>query len=247
MRTQAPFQTVDLEEFDARLLSQAERVVPMYDVARGDRGDRVIGLRHDVDDNPLSFETALAFAEWEFAQGYSSTYYLLHGSHYWNPESLEAAGRFVDLGHEIGLHVNGLAEALLTGDDPRRIVREAVDELRQVGFDVRGCVAHGDQLCSRVGFVNDEMFEESPRPDYGPANRTLRLGSQEVAIAPVSRSGFGFEYDANWLPRANYLSDSGGRWSQSFDDVVETFGVAGQLHILVHPDWWPEAFVGVAA
>ena len=59
MRIAAPFVASDLEELDARLYSQADRVVPMRDVFKGDRGQRVIGLRHDVDDNPGSFDTAL--------------------------------------------------------------------------------------------------------------------------------------------------------------------------------------------
>jgi hypothetical protein len=56
---------------------------------------------------------------------------------------------------------------------------------------------------------------------------------------------FGFDYDPNWLPRGNYISDSGGEWSQSFNDVAEAWPTQGQLHILVHPCWWREAFVGV--
>lgn len=244
MNLSAPFTASDLEELDARLYSQAERVVPMYDIHRGDTGPRVLGLRHDVDDNTGSLDTALRMAEWEFERGYSSTYFLLHGSHYWNEEMLICAEHIQELGHEVGLHVNAVAEALRTDRDPRAILREAIDELR-TAVRVVGVVAHGDNLCHEAFFVNDEMFIESRRPNCGADNRTLRWNGHTVKLHPVSRADYGIEYDANWLSRGDYLSDSGGKWSQFFDGVCERFG-EGQLHMLVHPDWWSEAFVEVA-
>ena len=69
MNLTAPFTASDLEELDARLLSVADRVVPMRDIWKGDVGRRVIGLRHDVDDNAGSFDTALAMARWECEHG----------------------------------------------------------------------------------------------------------------------------------------------------------------------------------
>lgn len=247
MNPSAPFLSLDLEELDARLLSQAERVVPMYDVARGDTGAGVIGLRHDVDDNPGSLDTAIQMAQWEFVKGYSSTYFLLHGSYYWGEDMLVQAERLEEMGHEVGLHVNGIAEALRVNRDPRAIVREAVDYLR-TAVRVVGCVAHGDELCHKSFFVNDEMFLESRRPNCGDPGRTIQGAGHSVTLHPVSRGDFGFEYDPNWLPRGNYVSDSGGRWSQDFDRVVDVFSQrSGQLHLLVHPDWWQGAFVKVAA
>jgi len=242
----SPFNAGDLEALEG-LLNRADRVVPLWDVYAGDRGAGVIGLRHDVDDNPLSFETALAFAEWEFERGFSSTYFLLHGAHYW-PDALEDVPRFVELGHEVGIHVNALALALVADDDPHRILLEALEALRATGVPVRGCVAHGDALCHSARFVNDEIFLESARSDYGRPDRFLRSGNVVLAIEPVSRSLYGLEYDANWLPRDDYLSDSGGHWSAPFAGVVERFRV-GDVHLqmLVHPDWWPDAFAGVPA
>lgn len=245
MNMREPFTAADLEELDARLYSQACRVVPMRDIFKGDIGHRVIGLRHDVDDNAGSLDTAMRMAEWEFEHGYSSTYYLLHGSHYWGEDMLVKAEQLVDLGHEVGIHVNALAEALRRGRDPHMILSEALAELRSA-VRVDGCVAHGDELCHTAMFVNDEMFVESRRPSMGDPYRILEHEGVFVQIDPVSREVYGLEYDATWLSRGNYLSDSGGRWSQRIDDVVDAFG-HGQLHMLVHPDWWAEAFVGVAA
>lgn len=216
----------------------------MRDVFKGDTGPNVIGLRHDVDDNAGSFHTALHMAEWEFEHGYSSTYFLLHGSHYWDEEWLCAAPRFEELGHEVGIHVNAIAEALRQKRDPHELLTEALFELRGTGVRVVGCVAHGDDLCKpkNANFVNDELFSESPRPTYGEPDRLIEFDGVVCPLQPISRRAFQLEYDANWLSRSDYLSDSGGKWSQPFADVCERFG-QGQLHILVHPDWWSEAFV----
>ena len=251
MNERAPFQASDLEELDARLYSRADRVVPMRDIWKGDIGRNVIGLRHDVDAASdaaaEAFETALAMARWECDHGYSSTYFLLHGAPYWTTGNLARAMEFEELGHEVGLHVNGIAEAFRQKRDPAVIVAEALAELREF-VRVEGCVAHGDPLCrdstGRVRFVNDEMFLETQRPDVGDPCRIVTHGRVAVPIAPVSRADMGLGYDANWLPKGNYLSDSGGRWSQRLDDVAEAFG-SGQLHVLTHPDWLADAFVGV--
>jgi len=243
----SPYNASDLEELHARLFSQADRVVPMRDIWKGDVGRRVIGLRHDVDDNAGSFDTALAMAEWEFHHGYSSTYFLLHGSHYWTADNLVRAMQFEELGHEVGIHVNALAEALRHRRSPDWILCEALGDLRSVGLRIEGCVAHGDALCRDVNgvrFVNDEMFVESPRPTLGAPDREITHGNCTVKIEPRPRSNYHLAYDANWLRRGNYLSESGGRWSQPFDDVVAGFGEA-QLHVLIHPDWWSQAFAEV--
>lgn len=216
----------------------------MYDIHKGDSGADVLGLRHDVDDNAGSLQTALRLAEWEFSHGYSSTYYLLHDSHYWGEEMLMAAEQMEELGHEVGIHVNAIAEALRQQRDPRAILREAVDYLR-TAVRVVGAVAHGDELCHKAHFVNDEMFLESPRPDCGARDRAVVHNTRSVKLNPVSMWDFGIEYLANWLPRGDYISDSGGKWSQPFERVVSGFGERGQLHMLVHPDWWSEAFVEV--
>lgn len=237
MRAQAPFLPDDLDALDG-LLSRASRVVSMREVFAGDRDADVIGMRHDVDDNPGSLETALAMAEWEHGRGYRSTYYLLHDSHYW-PDAPHAARELVAFGHEVGIHVNAIGEAIRQQRDPRSILVDALHELR-CAVPVTGMVAHGDPLCHVHGFVNDEMFMECRRSDYGDASR--EVGG--IRFEPVSMWEFGIKYDANWVGRGDYLSDSGGRWSQPFGTVAAEWPQKGQLHMLIHPDWWSEAFVG---
>ncbi len=248
MRAKEPFLAADLAELDSALLSRAERVVPMRDVFKGDTGPNVIGVRHDVDDNLGSFETALAFAEWESDHGYASTYFLLHDSHYWGEGMLASAPRFEELGHEVGIHVNAIAEALRQRRDPHEILTDALSELRSTGVRVVGAVAHGDNLCHSSHFVNDELFTESPRPAYGKPDRLLEHEGVICPLKPISRRAYGLEYDPNWLSRGDYLSDSSGKWSKPFAEIVENFGETQQLHMLIHPDWWKQAFpVAVAA
>lgn len=247
MRPQSPFLPGDLDDLDRLLLARADQVVSMREVFHGNAAAGVIGLRHDVDDNVGSLDTALKMADWEHERGYSSTYYLLHGSRYWKHEMPVVAPLLEELGHEVGLHVNAIAEAFRQQRSPSEILIEALIELRASGVRVAGCVAHGDRLCHQAHFVNDEIFRESPRPDWGEPNRTISHDGYKITLEPVSRRMYGLDYDASWLPRTAYLSDSGGRWQNgysdaAFDEVADGFPFAGQLHMLVHPDWWAQAF-----
>lgn len=228
----------DLAELDEALLSRALRVVPMRDVYEGDRHSLVIGLRHDMDN---FLRGSVELAEWEAERGYRATYFVLHDSPYWDDLALPAALEHIaDLGHEIGLHANGIAEALRGGGDPDEVLFSALERLRGWGHDVIGVVAHGDHLCGQFGFVNDEQFTECARPKMGDPDRWL---SDVVQLRPRPLSDFGLEYESYRLGRALYLSDSGGYWTPDFYEVVESFPTTkGQLHILQHPCWWPAAF-----
>lgn len=205
----------------------------MEDIADFGAASDVIGLRHDCD-NVIT--PAVHMADWEYQHGYRSTYYVLHTAPYWREKhllrgSLEEIAGF---GHEIGIHNDAITVALETGRSPADILHEAIDELRGYGHTIRSTVAHGNARCHVDRYVNDEMFRECRRDGYGDIGR--------LGFRPVSLADFGLDFDANWLPRGDYLSDSGGNWSQPFDQVAAAFPSKGQLHMLVHPDWWHEAF-----
>ncbi len=237
MNPSVPFMPSDLDEL-GEFLGRADAVVPMSEIADGNHDERVIGMRHDVDNEIMS---SVSMALWEQKRGYRSTYFILHTAPYWQDKRrLRAALVAIHgMGHEIGFHINAITEAIETGEHPLDIAYDAVDELRSYGYPVRGVVAHGDNACYEHHFINDEIFTESARPDYGAPDRVVG----GVKLEPVSRSELGFDYDPNWLPRSEYLSDSGGRWSQSFEAVAARFPGSGQLHMLVHPCWWDEALI----
>lgn len=244
MNQRAPFQPSDLAEL-GEFLDRASGVVGTSEI-RARMGDpKLICMRHDVDN---AITPAVDMARWEAERGYRSTYFILHTAPYWQEkETLKAALEVIrDGGHEIGFHINAITEAINTGRDPIAIAAEAVGELRSYGYDVHGVVAHGDPACYQYGFINDEIFTESARPDYGDSDRMI--AKPDLKLHPISRLGLGFDYDPNWLPRGDYLSDSGGEWSKPFEDVAAAFpDETRQLHMLVHPDWWSNAFVGVPA
>jgi hypothetical protein len=184
-------------------------------------------------------------AEWEFHQGISSTYFLLHGARYWGPSMLCRLYLFEELGHEVGVHVNAIGEAFRQRRDPHMILSEALADLR-TEVRIVGSVAHGDvEMCYRpdgsVLFINDEIFAECARPDLGDKRRVIERDGWQVQLEPVAREVYGLEYDAQWLHCDHYLSDRHKGWSASFDEVVDSFG-DGQLHVLIHPDWWADAF-----
>lgn len=264
MRAHAPFLADDLEELDAAFLAKAARVVAMEDVVAGDRAPNVIGLRHDCDSRD-SLATAVQMARWEQERSYRSTYYVLHTSPYWKaphfPRMLE---QIASCGHEIGIHANALAESLRTGEDPDLILDRAIGELRDLGYPVRGVAGHGDPFCNRdcaegeITFANDEQFVECRRIAEGPPDRVITRGAIERKLAPRPLADFGLEYEALWCayPFPFRISDSGGKWlNPGFDETAQTFAEQldvtdlpkatedpRQLHMLIHPDWWGDAF-----
>lgn len=250
MRETDPFGRDDLEELDERILSRADRVVSMREIAAGVDGS-VIGLRHDVDN---TFQACVDLARWESERGYRSTFFMLHDSPYWNDPGLrEGLDEIAGLGHEIGLHVNALAVGLQTGRDPVEIVHGSLGRLRSWGHSVTGVVGHGDPVCylggHKPGFLNDEMFVECARPAMGAPDRELVWRGRSLRIEPLPLAEFGLEYESYRAgSRRLQISDSGGRWNKPFDRLCGLYGACtGQVHALIHPFWWTDAFVKVLA
>lgn len=264
MRDSAPFSARDLDELDNRLFSRASAVVAMQEVRAGNRDVNVIGLRHDLDAGH-SLATGVKIAKWEAARGYRATFFLLHTSPYWNsPEFREAAEQIACLGHEIGLHIDCLADYFKTGRDPDVVLDEALSLLRGYGFTVRGIAGHGNPLCNRdrapgeITFANDEQLLQCARPQEGEPDRVITRGSTSLKLRPRDLADFGLDYEALRLgmPLPWRISDSGGKWlNPGWEETVDRWhtrnDVEGrQLHFLWHPDWWGQAFpraVGVAA
>jgi hypothetical protein len=259
----------DLEDLDTLFMSKADRVIPLREVVAGDRAPNAIGMRHDCD-SQMSLLTATNMAAWEAERGYRSSYYILHGSGYWDQPGFESYLEVIALyGHEIGIHVNALADALRTGRNPDEILEEALARLRGLGHDVIGAAGHGDRLCSseaREGeqwFANDEQFLECKRGQVGDTiveggAREINRGAVSLFLQPRPLADFGLEYEALFcaLPYNFRFSDSGGKWNpEDFLHISALFSAyvttekppqspddPKQLHMLIHPDWWANAF-----
>lgn len=260
MRRSAPFLPEDLDAL-GEFFDTTGGVVAMREIHRGNRDPRVIGLRHDVDNHPKALDTAVALAHWEAERGYRSTYFLLHTARYWRDGRWKAAAlEMADLGHEIGLHLDAIASCLeKRGGDPFDLVDGALDEMRMEGLEVIGVVAHGNRpVCVDANFANDELFLECVRPQNGAPDRELTYHGRTVKLAPRSLADFDLEYESIGLrqytdakgtvrtrPNQLYNTDSGGEWYYPFEDTIREFRglIDGQLHLLLHPDWWHEAFV----
>jgi hypothetical protein len=215
----------DLEAFDA-FLGQASAVVPMRSATR-----KAIALRHDVDHN---LDHALLFAEWEAERGYRATYFVLHTAWYYaEPDLSEKLHRLEELGHEVGLHHDAMAEAWRRGFQgavdgsvlpignstaAAEIVREELDRLRGFGLDIVGTSAHGSELWKSYGVTNAFLWADG----YVPAD-------------------FGLEYEAYHLHRnAHYISDNRAEWSSPLTLTPNT-------QILTHPCHWALEELAVAA
>ncbi len=236
------FTAADLFELDKRYLAKAPAVVSLREVFAGNKHERVIGLRHDIDNEPGAFECGLRIAEWEAARGYRSTYYLLHTAAYWKqPDFADGVRRLTALGHEVGIHNDALGEAMVTGDDAHDIFGHALGQLRAI-CTVRSTVAHGNRTLTAAGARNDEIWTEAgkQRAVLGAPNRWVCEGCR---IEPRSLASYDLDFEALiTLPRGLELTDSGG---EGWHDFMKTLGHwrrgKGQLHINMHPDWWKKA------
>lgn len=241
MRDRSPFKQDDLAELDERLLSRADACIALREVWSGNRGFRTIQMRHDVDDNPGAFDAALAIAKWEAERGYRSTYYLLHTARYFGATGFDAAIREIaSMGHEVGIHADALGWCVEHGGDPVKVLEAAIDRLRATGVPVRSVVGHGNAVCPKFGFANDEQFTECARKGMGEPDRMI---AGRVRIEPLPLSHYGLDFEAVRLGRLFQLSDSGGEWAVTpFEETCARFpDRGGQLHFLWHPDWWTQA------
>ncbi len=250
------FGSDDLEALDA-ILRQAQAVIPvraLIELPAGQRSPRLVVLRHDTDND---IDNAVRFAEWEAARGYRASYYVLHTDWYYRegfagPPTryvLRALERIQRLGHEIGLHNNAITVALRTGRDPVEVVSAELEYLRRHGFDVVGTAAHGDALCRTCGYNNGEVFVETPRPEHGPAARTIACTEAasgralRTELRPATMASLGLTYEANFIENRHYLTDSHGRWNRPLEVAAAEFDRRDAfLKFLIHPSWW--AFQG---
>jgi hypothetical protein len=140
------------------------RIVPLQDLqACPAQGTRVVGLRHDVDADPL---TALRCARYLARQGLCGSFYLLHTAVYYGefygdvfvrtaPLSDWIRG-FIVAGCELGLHNDSLGVCTAHGHDGIAALRQEIEWFRAHGVRIRGTVAHNSGPI--YGAENFEIF-----------------------------------------------------------------------------------------
>ena len=224
------------------------------------RSERDVLLRHDVDH---SIEAALRLAHAEAKMEIRATYFLLHGASYWDSSLLlEAVRQITDFGHEVGLHINALAE-WYSGARVSDVIERALSRLRSTGVEVSGCSAHGDRRCYEGQFINYWAFEElrpaepllreSGRSAEGiltsDESRQIRYPIDHAIVRPdgerfrlwsLRMVDFGLAYEASHVDTDRYFSDSGGTWQDGKDPEDHDLST-GTSQVLMHPEYWQPA------
>lgn len=216
-------------------------------------------LRHDVD---YDLDIALEMSYWEKEQNIQSTFFLLHSAAYWtDPEFMEKCLQIQDFGHEVGLHLNILAEWMRGNvDDVSLTLENLITRMREAGLNVSGVSAHGDPLCYEQHFINYWCLSELRPPEpassesgisaegilvddenfqihYPESHRLNRPDGQILPLWSISMNKLEIKYEANHIPYDSYFTDSGGGWYRSEDPMKQSFS-SGRHQILMHPVYW---------
>jgi len=215
-------------------------------------------LRHDVDH---SWDAALDLALRLHASQIRSTFFLLPNSSYCpGSKQLERlAITLGELGHEVGLHLNLLADVAKGAlQDPIAQLDELTGVLDAAGNHCRLVASHGDPACYQFGFANywlwSDVYERVSLESEGrnaegtltqTRSETLRPSSLDVAQLPegfqsllgsADFESFNLLGEATFLPNCGYFSDSGGTWKRSVRPQRDTLEKRNQ--ILLHPEYW---------
>lgn len=146
---------------------------------------QVVGLRHDIDADPL---TALRCARHLARNGMPGSFYLLHSAPYYgdfhgdvfvrNPEIPRWIRSMVVAGCEIGIHNDVMGVEQHYGVDGAASITAELTWLRALGADIRGTVAHNSMPL--YGAENYEVFANrvlmSADAPIDPRRATLPIG-----------------------------------------------------------------------
>ena len=242
-----------------RYLEHCGPTVPVSALLGAPAGRRMVALRHDIDHD---LDAALEMACWEHRLGARATYFVLPGSAYWgDPDLVDKCLQIQDFGHEVGVHLNALADWYAARvDDPGESLLLTLSRLRGAGLHIAGGSTHGDGLCYSGQFINYWLFAEL-RPDdplasesglsaegtpsngarggvaYPASHSLVRADGRELPLWSVSMADMGLDYEAMHLPCDRYYTDSGGEWTRSPDPLGEPLD-RGRYQINMHPEYW---------
>ena len=173
---------IDLKDF----LMGFNRTVPYIAVARDAAYPGDIALRHDVDH---SIVKAHKFAEWEYANGFRSTYFILTTADYYNDPALpNYLNDMISWGHEIGFHNDALCAMdgdVVAAADYIHHHKKKIEDSLSTHYSLLGIADHGGSP-----HTNGDIWNHYT-PEF-----------------------FGFEYEAYQLQRSanTFISDNQGKW-----------------------------------
>ena len=220
-----------------------------------------IALRHDVDHD---IDLALEMAYYESQMSIRSSYYVLPTAPYWGQSRfIDKCLQIQDFGHEVGLHVNILAQWFNNEVvSPQQGMKDQLEALRSGGVKVGGTSAHGDPSCYVNNFANYWIYSEL-RPDdpsrtengiraegiMSDTNRSISYPADHLLerddgtrfdLWSLSMKELSIDYEASRLAIDNYYSDSGGKWATLGDPISEKLSTGRNL-ILIHPEHYRAA------
>ncbi len=146
-----------------------------------------------------------------------------------DPRLFDHARRLVDLGHEVGLHNDLISLSLATGRPPGNYLEQICEAFAARGLPLAGSVSHGSRTCRAHGYMNHQVFadlRDAPTVvDYVDTPELFEAyarpfvqaqtphGPRRIEKFTLRMADFGLRYEANFVPRAIYLSDSSSRWT----------------------------------
>ncbi len=223
------------------------------------KNSEYLAIRHDVDHR---LDLALKMARIEREEGIRSTYYLLPPGDYNSPrnyygsivdgqiyasaELAEGALELQSLGHEVGLHNDFLQLSTLLRRPVAQLIREEIAYFASIGVAVTGSASHGSAFARKHGFTNYEIFVETKERRIARAVDLGEHGSFELFSIPMAEAGL--SYEAYWVPRQVYISDTGSVLTAGYHRTQEAslswirdnIGAARKIAALIHADWWTE-------
>lgn len=171
-------------------------------------------LRHDVD---YSMRRAVKLAEIEKEEGVKATYFIFSHSEGYNlyeAAVMEMVHKIIDLGHDIGLHVDyGIYEKCIRENKSvEKVICKEIEDIQKT-FACK---------VTSISFHQPENFRGG-----------IKLSDWEMAGTVNAYSEYIFE-------NYKYCSDSNGYWRfDRLEDVINSQKYK-KLQILLHPVWWTE-------
>lgn len=204
------------QEF-AELLTLAQQKYRFVSYRNIPWSDRFVLWRHDVD---FSLNRATVLARIENAHGVQSTFFINIHSEFYNAHERSQTGKIhelLDLGHEIGLHLDTAWLRHRTGQEvwPEDQLNTLVDREAQVLEGLTGIA------CSAVSFHN-------PSP-------------VDLTYVAETYGGLVNCYSQQLRDAATYCSDSFGYWRFTPLREVLELANAPALQVLTHPGNWQAA------